>query len=203
MPWMPAMVCVVQIGSSVRTSACSTARSTFCCAWTTVVDVTVEMSAIATAMQARIDQICFHKLIDCPPGTDSASERLEYARRSLGAQYAPIPPLRIRAIPCGMPHDRPARRHRHLAYRGDERGEAPNSATTRARAIRPCVDLSRQRPKPPARKARSSSSHLVAAGSRQARRRSVAVIPLDYFGVAARTDRREERCRARRWRAYF
>jgi hypothetical protein len=45
---MPAMVCVVQNGSSVRTSACMTARITFSCA--SAVDIPAVPAAASSAM---------------------------------------------------------------------------------------------------------------------------------------------------------
>src|SRR5437763_4916122 len=81
---MPAMVCVVQIGSSVRTSACNTARNTLCCAWTAEVAAALAR-AIAIPIPARINKTRFHKHID---RLQDGPDLLEYARRSTSTQYA-------------------------------------------------------------------------------------------------------------------
>ena len=77
------MVCVVQNGSSVRTSACRTARSTF---WALAAGTAAKpaVSAMASPIPARSN--FGFKLMTRPP--EQLSSWAEYAGRSQGAQYA-------------------------------------------------------------------------------------------------------------------
>src|SRR5262249_10360658 len=93
MPWMLAMVCVVQIGSSTRTSACSTARRTFC--WALAMPAGIATAASATArMMARLDgDANVHRPI---LATSGAGNSHQYACASACAQYV----LARRTDPC-------------------------------------------------------------------------------------------------------
>src|SRR4029077_15259290 len=92
MPWMLAIVCVVQIGSSTRTSACSTARNTFSCAWAEPVGARPKATAAAIAMQASPIGARVHNLMGYPPKFG----RVQYAREAAPAQHASR-----RSLPAG------------------------------------------------------------------------------------------------------
>src|SRR5215216_7807570 len=66
MPWMPAIVCVVQNGSSVRTSACSTARNTFSCACTDAIPNAALNTAAATIRRPSGEAVMTFPPRKCP-----------------------------------------------------------------------------------------------------------------------------------------